>query len=1101
MVFLFPNKYLHKMKHKKIKLWHSCLYLGMVLLICTKETSLNAQINLGGIPKSFDQTLLEPIPVINSPSFDLLKLKSEDAEAAKTNSPLRFALPIKVNLNLENAGVWSELTNGDRIWRLKIHAEDALSINFMYDDFYLPPGGLFYIYNGKKTEVLGAFAAHNNKPHRKFATALIHDDTAILEYYEPQEVRGQSQISISQIGHGYRSIDELVVGHQKNSGDCQVDVNCSPEGDQWQETKNSVTRIIMDGAFVCTGTLINNSAADQTPYVLSSDHCLAFGEYDAVTNPEIGGFVFYWNYERPECGSEAQMNTNTTVGASIVANSEESGVAGSDFALFLLDENPAQFFNLHFAGFDASRNVSPGATCIHHPMGDLKKVATTTQIPVSLIGERYWQVYWDQTPNGHSVTEGGSSGSALFNNNHQIMGQLYGGATVNCNDPINDWAVFGQLAHSWENNGATDNRRRLKDWLDPIGSGTNTSVDGIGASLNLVDDCKQLFISEYIEGTGLNRCIEIFNPNQEDIDLAAGAYQIQFYFEGSTTPSTIISLTDTIVAFGVYVICDDGADTSLLHKADLISYSTFFNGDDAIQLLKGNIPLDCFGKIGQDPGNEWGAGLASTRNNTLRRHAGILIGDRDPADQFDPSEEWEGFLSDDYSNLGNFDCDCQGPKCPLPAVMEVSPCSDEYITFNINLDEGMLSGPGLEGNVFSPRVAGPGEHQLIYITETDTCSGTIIVRDTVAPVLVGRQFTFFSSGLDYYLQDFDVIDFDLSNDDCGHFSLSSIEPAIVTCDDVGQTIEVIIMVEDDAGNEAQGTALITVESIGALPPPWLNTDIGTSNTSGTVLGNPCQASPSIQVRSNGYGASNVSDNAHFVYQQLCSDGSIEVEISDLEGSGYAGLMVRESLEAGAKMIALYTRFSPFIYQDHRQETDGTRQIRSIYRPGVKWLKLERSGSLITGYCSSNGNYWQIAFSKFIAFEDCLEVGAFAKSNSASSQCVATFGNLSLSATNGLATIPNSPLDVSVPFVEDSQLQVYPNPAISDLNFQFKQDVKDNGIGMIEIRNAQGQLVLNERLELEEVNYHSISVQQLDSGIYFLTVNNGKEPRTVRFVKN
>lgn len=1057
-----------------------------------------AQISLGGSPKSFGLKLKATVPVVNLPTLDKAALQSEDEQEDQTNSPLRFAVPVAVNLNLKNAGVWTDLPNGDRIWRLKIHAPGAVSLNFLYDNFHLPRGGLFYIYNPEQTETLGAFAAHNNKAHGKFATALLHDDTAILEYYEPKEMRGQSTLSIRQVGHGYRSIDELVPGQQKNSGDCQVDVGCSPEGDQWQEVKNSVTRIIMDGAFICTGTLMNNTSQDQTPYVLSSNHCLAFGNYDAVTKPDIGNFVFYWNYERSACGSDEAMPINTTVGATIIANSEESGIAGSDFALYRLDENPTHFFDVHFAGFDASGAAGVASTCIHHPMGDSKKIATSSQAPISLVNARYWQVYWEQTPNGHSITEAGSSGSALFNDNQQVIGQLYGGSSVNCADPFNDWAVFGQLAHAWDNNGADDNRRRLRDWLDPTGLGENTTMDGVNGLSYLVEDCSHLFISEYTEGSGLNRCIEIFNPNEEAIDMASGAHQVRFYFEGNTDPGTIINLTDTIPAYGTYVICDDGADSTLLEKADLIAYATFFNGDDAIELLTGNIPLDCFGRIGQDPGNAWGAGSTSTRNNTLRRKTGILMGDRDPADQFDPAEEWEGFPLNDFRDLGSFDCDCQS-KCPLPSSLEFSTCTNEVITLDVNLEEGTLEGPGLEGNLFNPRAAGPGAHELIYRTDSDTCVTTVSIQDLTPPTLVGRQYTIYYSGSDMILQDTDVLDMELSADDCGQLYIVSYTPAVLTCEHIGQTVVVNILAEDDAGNEAQGTALITVAGTQQLPPSWSHTDIGNSAPAGSILGNQCQASNSIQIQSNTIDNDYSGDDLHFVYQNLCDDGSLEVEITDLQGSGYAGVMFRESLDAGSRMIALYTRFSSFIYEKNRLTPDGATQIRSIFRPGVKWLKLERSGNLITGYCSSNGNYWQIAFSRFVSFNSCLEVGIFAQSRSTEEQCVATFENLSLNTIGALGA-PGIPIFSGV-LPSDNRLEVYPNPVRDELSVRFTPDQSTSETGQIEIHNAQGQLVIEKPVALSTINQQTIAVNQLNTGMYFLTVKSEETQQTIRFIKH
>ena len=42
-----------------------------------------------------------------------------------------------------------------------------------------------------------------------------------------------------------------------------------------------------------------------------------------------------------------------------------------------------------------------------------------------------------------------------------------------------------------------------------------------------------LFISEYVEGSSNNKAIELFNGTGAAVDLAAGGYQLQLYFNGS----------------------------------------------------------------------------------------------------------------------------------------------------------------------------------------------------------------------------------------------------------------------------------------------------------------------------------------------------------------------------------------------------------------------------------------------------------------------------------------------------------------------------------------------------------------------------------------
>jgi uncharacterized protein len=164
-----------------------------------------------------------------------------------------------------------------------------------------------------------------------------------------------------------------------------------------------------------------------------------------------------------------------------------------------------------------------------------------------------------------------------------------------------------------------------------------------------------LFFSEYIEGSSNNKALEIYNSTDAVIDLAAGNYVIQFYFNGSINPTTF-NLTGTVAPGDVFVFAQSTANATILAQADQTSGASFFNGDDAIALRQGGANgtiLDSIGQIGVDPGTEWGTGLTSTADNTLRRKSNITVGDTNPNDAFDPSGEWDGFATDTFDGLGN----------------------------------------------------------------------------------------------------------------------------------------------------------------------------------------------------------------------------------------------------------------------------------------------------------------------------------------------------------------------------------------------------------------------------------------------------------------
>lgn len=198
---------------------------------------------------------------------------------------------------------------------------------------------------------------------------------------------------------------------------------------------------------------------------MTADHCLTADDLDAGGNTDASQWMFYWNYEAPNCANPAvEPAITSTTGATLRASR-----ADTDFALFELTESPVEAgFNVYFNGWSRTTNPGQGGVGIHHPSGDIKKIATHNMVLVNgqVWGSDHWRVNWIATANGHSVTEGGSSGSPLFRNNGQIIGQLHGGSSINCTDP----AEYGKFHLSW--NGSS-NIRRLRDWL-----GTSFSTNG-----------------------------------------------------------------------------------------------------------------------------------------------------------------------------------------------------------------------------------------------------------------------------------------------------------------------------------------------------------------------------------------------------------------------------------------------------------------------------------------------------------------------------------------------------------------------------------------------------------------------------------------------
>jgi predicted extracellular nuclease len=175
-----------------------------------------------------------------------------------------------------------------------------------------------------------------------------------------------------------------------------------------------------------------------------------------------------------------------------------------------------------------------------------------------------------------------------------------------------------------------------------------------------------LFFSEYIEGSSNNKALEIYNGTAAAIDLGAGGYTVQMFFNGSASAGLTISLTGTVAAGDVFVLAHASAVDEILGVADQTNGAGWYNGDDAVVLRRGTTVLDVIGQIGFDPGTEWGTGNTSTADNTLRRMLAIVTGDTNGADVFDPASEWSGFATNTFAGLG---CHNAEPACAIPPAV------------------------------------------------------------------------------------------------------------------------------------------------------------------------------------------------------------------------------------------------------------------------------------------------------------------------------------------------------------------------------------------------------------------------------------------------
>lgn len=416
-------------------------------------------------PFSFRGTSLRPIEVVPvyalSPEIGLRARQAAQAPVGKPG-PLIVGQPARIDINPSHSGLWEELPGGARVWRLTVTSPGALWLAFGFHTFRLPPGAELRLFDPTGRHVLGPYSAPDVRNHGELWLPPLEGASGVVELFWPAHLGPvPPDLVLGTVSHGFRPVfgageEKIGVG---DSGACEIDINC-PLGADWQDAKHGVVTLLSDGSAYCSGSLIANAAGDCSQfYVLTAYHCLS-------TQDEATRTVFQFNFERPNCGSGSAPTNQTISGSTLVAKYRET-----DFALVRLSSPPLESYQPYFNGWSRLETPAAQAWGIHHPSGDVKKISHSPnplKVGTYYTSGPHWRVEW-QTNGSEGVTEGGSSGSPLFDPVHRIVGQLHGGESSCSAAPASMWDEYGQFKASWSGGGTPESR--LKDWLDPAGSG------------------------------------------------------------------------------------------------------------------------------------------------------------------------------------------------------------------------------------------------------------------------------------------------------------------------------------------------------------------------------------------------------------------------------------------------------------------------------------------------------------------------------------------------------------------------------------------------------------------------------------------------------
>jgi lysyl endopeptidase len=452
----------------------------LIVLCCLVATPTQAQRSYGGNPLAIGvektTAIGAPLDIVQQlPPFNVDSLLAIDALPGNRIGGLKFAHTLFTNLSPENAGATFTVGDSIRVWKVGVRSPGAYSLNVLFSEFDLPDGASVYVYNDDRSTVLGGFTNQNKPDGGEFSVAPVEGDALTIEYHEPIDAAFRGRLRITEINHDYLGL--FRVGTRFN----QLDLPCLPEvscDSTLEQQSRSTCLLIVNGNTYCTGTLLNNTAGDGKPYVLTASHCLQ-------NNASYGSrVVAFFNYQAPRCNPKIRgAEAFSLSGSKTRALSNEV-----DFALLELNELPPADYRPYLSGWttDTINTANPYIN-LHHPWGEPLKYSleTDTVIPTNWTGindgiarGNHWRILrWEK---GH--TWYGSSGSPLFDKHLRLCGGLTGGDSggeKGC-DSIYVGDFFFRFYKAWDQ--FPDSSKQLKYWLAPgLTDSTNQviAIDGM----------------------------------------------------------------------------------------------------------------------------------------------------------------------------------------------------------------------------------------------------------------------------------------------------------------------------------------------------------------------------------------------------------------------------------------------------------------------------------------------------------------------------------------------------------------------------------------------------------------------------------------------
>ena len=172
---------------------------------------------------------IDAIPVVEIPELDWAAVFAEDATRGSKDEAPRYAIPHEVHITPRTNGIWERLDARTMRWSLRVHSDNAISLNLGFEQWSLPTSASMTVSSTTTGESIRPFTYFDNKPHGELWTPAVQGDGLLIEILvsprQQQEVN--AQVELSSINVGYRGFYEQGIDR---SGSCNYDVVCEEGG-------------------------------------------------------------------------------------------------------------------------------------------------------------------------------------------------------------------------------------------------------------------------------------------------------------------------------------------------------------------------------------------------------------------------------------------------------------------------------------------------------------------------------------------------------------------------------------------------------------------------------------------------------------------------------------------------------------------------------------------------------------------------------------------------------------------------------------------------------------------------------------------------------